>query len=171
MLSNEASERELYWQQRLGYGTDTTITYAQTLRASTPAATAKFKETIKNSELWKKATDKRIEYFRSPANKNKSEECRAKMKEAWERRKARPYVKRKNKPCLPYERKNKKAILQFDLQGNFIKEWPSTSEARKFFPNGGTAITTCLRQVTKKAYGFIWKYKNVSPAIASTDIA
>ena len=50
----------------------------------------------------------------------------------------------------------KKPILQYDLDGNFIKEWPSTTDVGKEFIKG---INHCLRGRNKTAYGYIWKYK------------
>ena len=51
----------------------------------------------------------------------------------------------------------KKPILQYDLEGNFIKEWPSTTDVGKEFIKG---INHCLKGRNKTAYGYIWKYKN-----------
>ena len=50
----------------------------------------------------------------------------------------------------------KKPILQYDLDGNFVKEWPSTTDVGKEFIKG---INHCLRGRNKTAYGYIWKYK------------
>ena len=52
--------------------------------------------------------------------------------------------------------KIKKPILQYDLEGNFIKEWPSTTDVGKEFIKG---INHCLRGRQKTAYNYIWKYK------------
>ena len=54
-------------------------------------------------------------------------------------------------------RKSKnKPILQFDLDGNFIREWECTADVgRKVH---GT-ICQCLKGRIKTAYGYIWKYK------------
>ena len=54
----------------------------------------------------------------------------------------------------------RKSVLQYDLQGNFIKEWSSMSEALKFTNNGkGDGISGCCLGKQKTAYGFKWKYK------------
>lgn len=54
-------------------------------------------------------------------------------------------------------RKSKnKPILQFDLNGNFIREWSCANDiGRKARVN----ISYCLKGRTKTAYGFTWKYK------------
>jgi len=54
----------------------------------------------------------------------------------------------------------KKAILQFDLEGNFIREWDSSIEASKFYNICSANIRLCARNKTKTSFGFIWKYKN-----------
>jgi len=55
-----------------------------------------------------------------------------------------------------------KIVLQYDLQGNFIKEWESIKKAAIELFNieeKRTGIVACCRGQQKKAYGFIWKYK------------
>lgn len=52
-----------------------------------------------------------------------------------------------------------KPILQYDLDGNFIKEWNSTKEAYSIIEKGD--ITACLVGRTNKAGGYKWKYKEV----------
>jgi hypothetical protein len=55
--------------------------------------------------------------------------------------------------------KRKKSILQFDLQGNFIKEWSCAEEAAIALNINKTAISACCNGKIKKSGGFIWKYK------------
>lgn len=56
--------------------------------------------------------------------------------------------------------KNVKLITyQYDLEGNFIKEWPSAKEAAKFINKPSQCITACCRGEVKTAYGYKWKYK------------
>ena len=52
---------------------------------------------------------------------------------------------------------NNKPILQYDLEGNFIKEWQSAADVGK---KASKAINNCLKGRTKTAYNYIWKYKN-----------
>jgi len=53
--------------------------------------------------------------------------------------------------------RNKKPILQFDQFHNFIKEWSSRTEAKKWLGPGD--IAGCLSGKQKLAGGFIWGYK------------
>lgn len=57
--------------------------------------------------------------------------------------------------------KSKKvAILQFDLLGNFIKEYDGIIDAtRELKKNSSTSIMKCCKGKYKQAYGFVWKYK------------
>lgn len=52
-----------------------------------------------------------------------------------------------------------KPIYQLDLDGNFIKEWKSQSEASKELGIQRTAIGNCLRHRYKTAGGYVWRYK------------
>ena len=59
----------------------------------------------------------------------------------------------KNKLQIPIT----KIILQYDLKGNFIKEWESMAEARR--QTNISHICCCCKGQRKTAGGFIWKYK------------
>ena len=51
-----------------------------------------------------------------------------------------------------------KKVLQYSLDGTFIKEWPSTMEVERSLGYGHSKIAgTCLGR-TRQAYGYIWKY-------------
>jgi len=55
----------------------------------------------------------------------------------------------------------KKIILQYDLEGNFIKEWSSLTEAAESVGRTEpTYISMCCRNKVKQAYNYIWKFKN-----------
>ena len=54
-----------------------------------------------------------------------------------------------------------KPVLQYDLLGNFIKEWNSAKEANLILfgkPKSGDISACCVGR-QKTAYGFIWKFK------------
>jgi hypothetical protein len=93
--------------------------------------------------------------------------------EEWKRQHSERQLGKKKKP-LSQEAKEKlskaltgreatwgKPVLQFDKQGNFIKEWPSAKAAKK-----GTGAKNVFEvasgyknQLYKSSGGFIWKYK------------
>ena len=53
----------------------------------------------------------------------------------------------------------KKPIFQYDLEGNFIKEWKSAKDVELEIGLSRKNISANLRNKTKHAYGYIWKYK------------
>jgi hypothetical protein len=68
----------------------------------------------------------------------------------------------KTKPSSSYlnNQNNAKSILQFDLEGNFVKEWDSIKKAAMNFNITPEAITNCLRKGPNSTSGnFKWKYK------------
>ena len=56
--------------------------------------------------------------------------------------------------------KSLKPILQFDMIGNFIKEWNSIDEASNSLNINRRNITNNLINLSKSANGYIWRYKN-----------
>jgi len=56
-------------------------------------------------------------------------------------------------------------IIQYDLQGNFIKEYTNNSEVISLFlkiinkEKSSSSIHACCKNKQKTAFGFIWKYK------------
>lgn len=72
-------------------------------------------------------------------------------------------IKNKNKILDYNEIKNAciKAILQYDMDGNFIKEWKSTWDAAKFLNlDGGDICLVCQKSKNRRSCGgFIWRYK------------
>jgi len=51
-----------------------------------------------------------------------------------------------------------KKIQQFDIQGNFIKQWNSLSDVERELGFRTNNISMCLKGNTKSANKFIWKY-------------
>ena len=54
---------------------------------------------------------------------------------------------------------HRKVILQFNLGGEFIKEFNSIKEASEEIGISKPTIVHCLKGKTKKAGGYKWKYK------------
>lgn len=52
-----------------------------------------------------------------------------------------------------------KQILQYDLNGNFIKEWFSLEQIVRECGFNKPNISSCCHNRSKTAYGFIWKFK------------
>lgn len=52
-----------------------------------------------------------------------------------------------------------KSVMQYDLDGNFIKEYKSIMEASRQLKINHSGIVQALKRKSKKAYGYIWEYK------------
>lgn len=55
--------------------------------------------------------------------------------------------------------KHCKPVCQYDLQGNFIKEWESQTKASFDLNLRGSSISECCRGIQKTAGGFMWALK------------
>jgi hypothetical protein len=91
----------------------------------------------------------------------KSEETIKKMKKFQSNR----TIEHKNK----ISKAKQKPVLQYDLEGKFIKEWPSAKHyALKNNLISSSAITFCLKKKSPSAYNSLWIYKpedNIPPHI------
>lgn len=57
----------------------------------------------------------------------------------------------KGKRCKP--------IMQYNLEGTFIKEWESFKDITQNLGFHNSGLCFCCKGTQKTAYGFIWKYK------------
>lgn len=53
-------------------------------------------------------------------------------------------------------------VNQYDLDGNFIKQWTSMMDIRRKKGFFVSAISSCCRKKVKTAYGYIWRYAEES---------
>ena len=51
-----------------------------------------------------------------------------------------------------------KKVIQYDLDGSFIRVWDSITEASRTLNIQHPCISDCCRGKQKTAGGFIWKY-------------
>jgi len=63
---------------------------------------------------------------------------------------------------ISQETRNKinKPILQYNLEGNFIREWKSATEVKNILGLKNSEITAVCKGRQKTSYNFIWRYKN-----------
>lgn len=52
-----------------------------------------------------------------------------------------------------------KTVLQFSLDGEFLKEFESTQEVGRQFNASSSNISMCCRGELRQSHGYIWKYK------------
>ncbi len=56
--------------------------------------------------------------------------------------------------------RQKIAVLQYDLEGNYIQEWPSAKSVMETLKISRSSICACCKGERKKVGGFVWKYKD-----------
>jgi hypothetical protein len=72
-------------------------------------------------------------------------------------------IKRTNKTLnkMILSKKNMmKSVLQYDLKGNFIKEWDSLGKINRELKLRKAGVCNALNGRGKSAYGYKWKYKD-----------
>lgn len=67
--------------------------------------------------------------------------------------------KEKKMEVKPYKHNNSSNILQYTLNGEFIQEFKSISEASKILKLNPSGISNCANGRSKKSGGYIWKHK------------
>ena len=58
------------------------------------------------------------------------------------------------------KRKLSKIVIQYTLDGEFVREWVSLSEIKRQLGYEISAISRCCKGKQKSSYGFIWKFKD-----------
>jgi len=58
-----------------------------------------------------------------------------------------------------YNNNLSKHIIQYDLEGNFIKEWANKRTIERELGYGNGNISACCKGKNKTSYGYVWKYK------------
>jgi hypothetical protein len=91
-----------------------------------------------------------------------SEETKNKMREAKLGIKQSPEHLSKRVKSHTGTTRNNHPILQYDLNGNFIKEWNSIRTAGKSLNNNGEQIRLTLRKGNNIIHGYKWVYKNLA---------
>jgi hypothetical protein len=82
--------------------------------------------------------------------KKRSEETKQQISES---HKGKKVTLPKNNPLTS------KVVLQYNKNGDFIKEWVSLREVERQLNIPSGNITACCKNKVKSAGGFIWKYK------------
>jgi hypothetical protein len=61
---------------------------------------------------------------------------------------------KRSRICVP--------VLQYHLDGTFIKEWDCQRDVERTLGIARTGITRCLNNICRQAGGFVWKQKNIN---------
>lgn len=120
---------------------------------------SKFAQATFTTEEYRKRCSERLkEYYSNPQNIIKNANT---MKRLWSDESYRErFLKNKySEEAILRSRHTRlcKPVIQFDMDGNFIKEYYSATEAQR--ATNIHKITACCRGERNHAGGFIWKYK------------
>lgn len=97
----------------------------------------------------------------SNSGKTRTEETKLKISESRKgyKRSEESKVKQSKARKGKSNTKSYKIVLQYDLNGTFIKEWPSIISASKELNISSPSITYCCKGKYKSAGKYKWKYK------------
>lgn len=88
-------------------------------------------------------------------------------------KKTQEQVKKQRLSLIEYykthENPNAKKVLQYSLEGEFIKEWNSASEAETSLGYMSGNVSNVCRGLGKSAMGYMWKYKEGNEIPSSID--
>ncbi len=120
------------------------------------------KNNIKNTLLGNKHSEQwKLNQSKGQKGKKRSDTHKKSLSKATKERFKDPLKRAKQGLKL------KKPVLQFSLEGIFIKEWESTIEIEKALNIKRSIISRCCNKIGyyKTAGGFIWKYKAIEEAL------
>ena len=78
---------------------------------------------------------------------------------AYQKGLAKPSKKQKEAVAKYAKENYSKKIIQYDLNGNFIKEWNSMADIWRGLGIRASLICRCCKGLRTHTYGYIWKYK------------
>jgi group I intron endonuclease len=162
-LKEQLHEREYYWKKY--YTSVEDGLNCDYFDSSGGPRSEETKQRISEGAKGKKRSEETKQKLRKPkteehkqniskAKQNISEETKRKISEGKK-------GKTPNRDYKTWAKQQQKPILQYDLEGNFIKEWEGTKVAAAYLGCDPTTITANLRGITKKGYGYIWKRKTI----------
>ena len=96
---------------------------------------------------WNRTEEQKQKISNSLIGKNKNKEHRLNISKA-------------KKGKISNKLNKGKKVIQYDLQGNFIKEWECVKVAADYLEGNPRNIYECLNNLNRTAYGFKWQYKN-----------
>lgn len=105
-----------------------------------------------------KSYDRKIGYNVLKSGRGYTDESREKQRQT----KLKDPLTRERMIYASSFRKNKKPIIQYDMQGNFIREWDSISDAANHYNKTTGEISLVCKDKENKnsAFGFLWRYKD-----------
>jgi group I intron endonuclease len=160
---NQLNEREIFWKQyykSVEHGLNCDYfdkgggpKSEETRRKMSEGGKGKKRSEETKQKLRKPKTEEHKQNI-SKSKQNISEETKRKISEGKK-------GKTPNRDYKEWAKQQQKPILQYDLEGNFIREWEGTKVAAAYLGCDPTTITANLKGKTKKGYGYIWKRKTI----------
>lgn len=115
------------------------------------------KDSAKKASISKKGKKQNVEHIQKRINKitgkKRSEETKQKISQI---KKQQTFYNNPERVKKISESKMK-SVLQYDLEGNFIKEWSSIMDIKKHFPSSD--ITYACKDFKRTSCGYRWTYK------------
>lgn len=160
---HELNNKERYWQDYysvLGYkGLNCKLTKSDDKSGELNSST---KNKISSSLIGKQHSEQRRENQRkAQIGKIRTLEHKKALSEAVKQR----FTNLEER--LKQGKKLQKVVIQYDMNNNFIKEWPSTREVERILNIDRATISSCCNQKRgyKSAGGFKWRYKAIEEAL------
>ena len=124
----------------------------------------KFRESAKGKEVSKKQSETMKKYYENEENRKKMSEIKVnyyKSEEGKEKRKKQSTTMKnyyKSKDGIEFRKKQSKKVYQYNLNGEFVKEWSSLSEIGRVLGYNIGAISYCCNGKQKSSYKHLWKF-------------
>ena len=116
------------------------------------------KRVSENPEWLKKNSESHKKYWESEEGIKTKKRIAETMKKYWGDEENR----KKQSERLKYSPKLCKKILQYTLNGEFVKEWVSAKEIGRELGYDDGCISKCCNGKQKSAYGFIWTHQPIT---------
>jgi len=116
-------------------------------------------EIVLDNLSWEEACDKEIEFIKLYGRKDLNEGCLCNMTNGGD---GMLGVRPSDEKIKRFVDSIRREVIQYDMQGNIIREYESASQAKKITGISESQITSnCKGHKGKKsAGGFIWRYKD-----------
>lgn len=133
--------------------------FSQMLTGQKHSQETKNKKSKTMKQVWASKSDEEIKSIakkRIQSRKNNGTEWHS---EEWKKKQSKVLKGRK----ITWDRGIHRSIIQYDLDGNFIREWESAKIAAQVIKNktNGSDIIACLKGRQKTAYGYKWTTNKV----------
>ena len=112
--------------------------------------------------IGKKHSEETLQKMRKPKSNTDKMRKPKSTSEKFRKPKSEQHIQNMRKPKpKEFGLKISKPVLQYNIDGTFIKEWSSIKEANTYTKVNRSNISACCKHRYKTAGNFIWKYKDV----------